>query len=88
MPQMGQTHDAADDGPPSVQAALCAGWGRGLLRICAGLFALGWRGSFRGDLHAYGKQAVRFYTETKTITAKWTHVEDTSKQPNMSINLR
>jgi malonate-semialdehyde dehydrogenase (acetylating)/methylmalonate-semialdehyde dehydrogenase len=48
----------------------------------------GWRGSFRGDLHAYGKQAVRFYTETKTITAKWTHVEDTSKQPNMSINLR
>jgi malonate-semialdehyde dehydrogenase (acetylating)/methylmalonate-semialdehyde dehydrogenase len=48
----------------------------------------GWRGSFRGDLHAYGKQAVRFYTETKTITAKWTHMESTSKQPNMSINLR
>ena len=48
----------------------------------------GWRGSFRGDLHAYGKQAVRFYTETKTITAKWTHTESTSKQPNMSINLR
>ncbi len=48
----------------------------------------GWRGSFRGDLHAYGKQAVRFYTETKTITAKWTHSENTSKQPNMSINLR
>ncbi len=48
----------------------------------------GWRGSFRGDLHAYGKQAVRFYTETKTITAKWMHTESTSKQPNMSINLR
>jgi malonate-semialdehyde dehydrogenase (acetylating)/methylmalonate-semialdehyde dehydrogenase len=48
----------------------------------------GWRGSFRGDLHAYGKQAVRFYTETKTITAKWTHTESSSKQPNMSINLR
>jgi malonate-semialdehyde dehydrogenase (acetylating)/methylmalonate-semialdehyde dehydrogenase len=47
----------------------------------------GWRGSFRGDLHAYGKQAVRFYTETKTITARWTHTESTSKQPNMSINL-
>jgi hypothetical protein len=31
---------------------------------------------------------VRFYTETKTITAKWTHTESTSKQPNMSINLR
>lgn len=49
----------------------------------------GWRGSFRGDLHAYGKQAVRFYTETKTITAKWTHTEaSTGTQPNMSINLR
>lgn len=31
----------------------------------------GWRGSFYGDLHAYGKQAVRFYTETKTVTARW-----------------
>jgi len=49
----------------------------------------GWRGSFRGDLHAYGKQAVRFYTETKTITARWTYAEVSSgKQPNMSINLR
>jgi malonate-semialdehyde dehydrogenase (acetylating)/methylmalonate-semialdehyde dehydrogenase len=51
----------------------------------------GWRGSFRGDLHAYGKQAVRFYTETKTITAKWSFSdEDVSGQgaPNMSINLR
>jgi malonate-semialdehyde dehydrogenase (acetylating)/methylmalonate-semialdehyde dehydrogenase len=48
----------------------------------------GWRGSFRGDLHAYGKQAVRFYTETKTITARWSHTEATGTQPNMSINLR
>ncbi len=48
----------------------------------------GWRGSFRGDLHAYGKQAVRFYTETKTITARWAHTDTTSKEPNMSINLR
>jgi malonate-semialdehyde dehydrogenase (acetylating)/methylmalonate-semialdehyde dehydrogenase len=51
----------------------------------------GWRGSFRGDLHAYGKQAVRFYTETKTVTARWTYQEPTatvSGQPNMSINLR
>ena len=31
----------------------------------------GWKGSFYGDLHAYGKQAVRFYTETQTITARW-----------------
>ena len=31
----------------------------------------GWKGSFYGDQHAYGKQAIRFYTETKTITARW-----------------
>jgi malonate-semialdehyde dehydrogenase (acetylating)/methylmalonate-semialdehyde dehydrogenase len=48
----------------------------------------GWRGSFRGDVHAYGKQAVRFYTETKTITARWTHADSAGSQPNMSINLR
>jgi len=48
----------------------------------------GWRGSFRGDLHAYGKQAVRFYTETKTITARWTHTQSSVPGPNMSINMR
>jgi malonate-semialdehyde dehydrogenase (acetylating)/methylmalonate-semialdehyde dehydrogenase len=31
----------------------------------------GWKQSFFGDQHAYGKQAVRFYTETKTVTARW-----------------
>ena len=31
----------------------------------------GWRGSFYGDQHAYGKQAFRFYTETKTVTERW-----------------
>lgn len=31
----------------------------------------GWRGSFRGDLHAYGKEGVRFYTQTKTVTTRW-----------------
>ena len=45
----------------------------------------GWNGSFRGDLHAYGKQGVMFYTETKTITARWTHVDG---GPNMSIALK
>jgi malonate-semialdehyde dehydrogenase (acetylating)/methylmalonate-semialdehyde dehydrogenase len=49
----------------------------------------GWRGSFRGDQHPYGKQAVRFYTETKTVTSRWTYSDvEQSKQPNMSINLR
>ncbi|WCP68855.1 CoA-acylating methylmalonate-semialdehyde dehydrogenase [Vibrio tubiashii] len=47
----------------------------------------GWRGSFYGDLHAYGKQAVRFYTETKTVTARWFD-DDIPSGPNMTIQLR
>lgn len=47
----------------------------------------GWRGSFYGDLHAYGKQAVRFYTETKTVTARWFD-DDIPTGPNLTINLR
>jgi len=31
----------------------------------------GWRGSFYGDLHAHGKDAVQFYTETKVIISRW-----------------
>ncbi|HUQ50548.1 MAG TPA: CoA-acylating methylmalonate-semialdehyde dehydrogenase [Terriglobales bacterium] len=31
----------------------------------------GWKGSFYGDLHALGKDAVRFYTETKVVTQRW-----------------
>ncbi len=31
----------------------------------------GSRGSFYGDQHVYGKQAVRFYTQTKTVTSRW-----------------
>ncbi|WP_428775613.1 CoA-acylating methylmalonate-semialdehyde dehydrogenase [Vibrio sp.] len=47
----------------------------------------GWRGSFYGDLHAYGKQAVRFYTETKTVTARWFD-DDIPSGPNLTIQLR
>jgi malonate-semialdehyde dehydrogenase (acetylating) / methylmalonate-semialdehyde dehydrogenase len=49
----------------------------------------GSRGSFYGDQHAYGKQAVRFYTQTKTITSRW--FEDGVSQPggpNMTIRLK
>lgn len=46
----------------------------------------GWRKSFYGDQHAYGKQAVRFYTETKTVTARWFE-DDISTGANMTINL-
>jgi len=31
----------------------------------------GWRGSFVGDLHMYGRAGVEFYTQPKTVTAKW-----------------
>ncbi len=49
----------------------------------------GWKGSFMGDLHAYGKQAVRFYTETKTVTARWNYEEETQQDaPNLTINLK
>ena len=51
----------------------------------------GWKGSFMGDLHAYGKQAVRFFTETKTITSRWDYDEKEmlqGDQPNLTINLK
>jgi malonate-semialdehyde dehydrogenase (acetylating) / methylmalonate-semialdehyde dehydrogenase len=31
----------------------------------------GWKNSFFGDLHAHGKDAVRFYTEQKVIISRW-----------------
>ena len=31
----------------------------------------GWKNSFFGDLHALGKDGVRFYTETKVVTSRW-----------------
>ena len=46
----------------------------------------GWKDSFFGDQHVYGKQAVRFYTETKTVTARW--FDDAPvERPNMTIRL-
>ncbi|MCW8108521.1 CoA-acylating methylmalonate-semialdehyde dehydrogenase [Alteromonas ponticola] len=46
----------------------------------------GWKNSFYGDLHAYGKQAIRFYSETKTITSRWLE-GDIPGGPNMTISL-
>ena len=31
----------------------------------------GWKGSFFGDLHANGRDAVRFYTETRVVIERW-----------------
>lgn len=47
----------------------------------------GWKNSFYGDQHAYGKQAVRFYTETKTVTARWFDTEPAG-DANMTITLK
>ncbi|RUO44386.1 methylmalonate-semialdehyde dehydrogenase (CoA acylating) [Aliidiomarina taiwanensis] len=47
----------------------------------------GWKNSFFGDLHAYGKQAIRFYSETKTITARWPESE-IDNGPNMTIKMQ
>lgn len=46
----------------------------------------GWKNSFYGDLHAYGKQAIRFYSETKTITSRWIE-NDIPGGPNLTISL-
>ena len=48
----------------------------------------GWRRSFFGDQHAYGKQAIRFFTETNTVTSRWPESGMPSSGPNMSINLQ
>jgi len=31
----------------------------------------GWKGSFYGDLHATGRDAVEFYTERRVVTTRW-----------------
>ena len=31
----------------------------------------GWKSSLFGDMHAYGPEAVRFYTKLKAITSRW-----------------
>lgn len=46
----------------------------------------GWRGSFYGDLHAYGKEAVQFYTQTKTVTSRWFE-DNSSGDMNFTISL-
>ena len=48
----------------------------------------GWKRSFFGDQHAYGKQAVRFFTETKTVISRWFPHDVGVQKPNMTINIR
>jgi malonate-semialdehyde dehydrogenase (acetylating) / methylmalonate-semialdehyde dehydrogenase len=48
----------------------------------------GSRGSKLGDLGPYGKQAVQFYTQTKTITARWFDDSTLSGGVNTTISLK
>ena len=48
----------------------------------------GSRASKLGDLGPYGKQVVMFYTQTKTITARWFDDSTTSHGVNTTISLK
>lgn len=46
----------------------------------------GSRGSKLGDLGPYGKQAISFYTQTKTVTARWFEDDSAAKGVNTTIS--
>jgi malonate-semialdehyde dehydrogenase (acetylating)/methylmalonate-semialdehyde dehydrogenase len=48
----------------------------------------GSRGSKLGDLGPYGKQAVQFYTQTKTVTSRWFDDSSTPAAVNTTIALK
>lgn len=48
----------------------------------------GSRGSKLGDLGPYGKQVVQFYTQTKTVTARWFDDATVADGVNTTISLR
>lgn len=48
----------------------------------------GSRGSKLGDLGPYGKQAVQFYTQTKTVTSRWFDDKTVNDGVNTTITLK
>ena len=44
----------------------------------------GWKSSLFGALHVHGTEGVRFYTRTKTVTARWPE-ESTGEGPSLSM---
>ena len=48
----------------------------------------GSRGSKLGDLGPYGKQVVLFYTQTKTVIARWFDEETAAHGVNTTISLK
>lgn len=49
--------------------------------VPAGIFPFsGHKNSFFGDLHTLGKDGVKFYTETKSVTTRWFDEEEIKRQ--------
>lgn len=48
----------------------------------------GSRGSKLGDLGPYGKQVIMFYTQTKTVTARWFDDDEQAAAVNTTITLK
>ena len=52
-----------------------------VIPVPIGVFSFtGHKMSFFGDLHCHGKDAFRFYTETKTVTTRWFDEEEMKKE--------
>jgi acyl-CoA reductase-like NAD-dependent aldehyde dehydrogenase len=48
----------------------------------------GSRGSKLGDLAPNGKQAIQFWTQTKTVTARWFEPDNLSDEVNTTILMK
>ena len=49
--------------------------------VPVGIFPFsGHKNSFFGDLHCHGKDAIRFYTESKTVTSRWFNEDEMKKE--------
>lgn len=57
-------------------------------RACTLFSFSGSRASKLGDLGPYGKQVILFYTQTKTVTARWFDDSTTGQGVNTTISLK
>jgi malonate-semialdehyde dehydrogenase (acetylating)/methylmalonate-semialdehyde dehydrogenase len=49
--------------------------------VPTGIFSFtGHKQSFFGDLHCYGKDSIRFFTESKTVTTRWFDEEEMQRE--------
>jgi malonate-semialdehyde dehydrogenase (acetylating) / methylmalonate-semialdehyde dehydrogenase len=45
----------------------------------------GWKSSLFGDTHAYGPEAVRFFTRSKVVTSKWPRPRSPAARPDLNF---